>query len=150
MTTRYPVQIQTKREDGRLIVKATTSIERIAQIRQNPDQELRAIELDCQLALVTAREAISFGSNTRRRDPRAFWFAAKALREFLERLKDSGFYLVQQNDSLGAALEVSGVSVKKLLAFHKRFPDVRLVDPSISWKKYRDNQVSRQPITVQR
>lgn len=143
MTMQYPVQIQVQKEGNRFTVKATTSVEKVTREAQNPEQELRGIELDCSLTLTTAREAIDVGGRGKRHDPRAYWLAAKALADFLDRLRQSGFYLVNQNKTLGSALDSSDSSVKKLLAFYRRFPELRLVDPTIPWKKYRDNQVPR-------
>lgn len=143
MTMQYPVQIQVQKEGNRFTVKATTSVEKLTREAQNPEQELRGIELDCSLTLTTAREAMNVGGHGKRHDPRAYWLAAKALADFLDRLRQSGFYLVNQNKILGGALDSSESSVKKLLAFYRRFPELRLVDPATPWKKYRDNQVPR-------
>lgn len=140
---RYPVQLQIKREGGTLAVKAATSVELVAREARNPDQELRGIEIDCAIALATAQAAMTQPDRRNRRDPRAYWFAAKALSDFLDRLRQASFYLVHQNATFANALGCSEVSIRKLLAFYRRFPDIRLVDLSIPWAKYRDNEVRR-------
>jgi len=60
---------------------------------------------------------------------------------FLHRIDNLGFYLVNQNRVLGAGIGMSESSIKRIIAFRKRFPDIARVNPTISWSKYRENKV---------
>ena len=60
---------------------------------------------------------------------------------FLERIDDIGFYLLNQNRTLSRDIGVSETSIKKIVAFRKRFKKLSKVNPAIPWAKYRDNKV---------
>ena len=74
-------------------------------------------------------------------DPRVYWLIGDRLMAFLRRIDNLGFYLVDQNKTLGESIGMSGSSVSRITAFRRRFPDIAQVDPGILWSEYRENKV---------
>ena len=64
-------------------------------------------------------------SKSKKADVRLYWIASDSVMRYLTRLDDLGFYLMQQNKTLGRDTGLSVGSVQKLLAFRKQFKKFR-------------------------
>ena len=143
--TQYPVVIEATATEKGFHVRATTSISRALTDAKSLQAELRCIEIDYRTTLAAVREALRATGKGRFRDPRAFWFAGKALAEFIARLEAHGFYLVEKNITPAKHLGISRASVEKMMAFYSRYPDPFAIDISVPWTLYRDNKEPRGP-----
>jgi len=142
MTRRFPIIIRTDDKSGSPRIRATTSVERLAQPSRGVERDLRAVELDYAVTLAAVKEALAQAARPEHRhDPRAYWLAGGAILSLVDRMSENGFYLVRQNATLARDLGLAEVSVRKVVAFRRRFPRISDVDPSIPWAKYRDNRV---------
>ncbi len=138
MKEKHPLKI-VKNKDN--IFKATTSVNKLNDNTRNVRQELNFVEVDYAVLIETVHRFLGFSSK-RRVDPRLFWLIGDIMLRFFERLDEIGFYLIQQNRTLARDIGISESSTKKILSFRKRFPRISMVNPTISWAKYRDNKVS--------
>ena len=77
----------------------------------------------------------------KRVNPRFYWLIGDLVLVFLSRIDSLGYYVVDQNDTLGKSVGLSGSSIRRIIAFRRRFSDIALVDPGIAWSEYRDNKV---------
>ncbi len=142
MTRRFPIIVRMDNSSDPPRIRATTSVERLAQPSRGVERDLRAVELDYAVTLAAVREALTQAARPEHRhDARAYWLAGSAILSLLDRLSENGFYLVRQNATLARDLGLAEVSVRKVVAFRRRFPRISDVDPSIPWAKYRDNRV---------
>jgi len=121
--------------------KATTSIDKLNEKSRNIRQELTYLENDYTVLIKTIRDTIAVSSQNRRVDPCLYWLVGDNIIRFLERIDDIGFYLMQQNRTLARDIGVSESSIKKIVSFRRRFSKLSMVNPTISWAKYRDNKV---------
>jgi hypothetical protein len=138
--TQYPVVLETKAAGDKTRVKATTSIERALADDKSLEAELRFIEIDYQASIAAARTALASAGTGMYRDQRAYWLAGKYLADFMERLERHGFYLVDMNKTPARHLGMSESSIKRIIAFYRRYPDPRRIDLKIPWSTYRDNK----------
>lgn len=74
-------------------------------------------------------------------DPRVYWLAGDHMHLFLDKIDSLGFYLVDQYETLGKSIGFSETSVRRIIAFRRRFPDIVRVDPAVPWAEYRENKV---------
>ncbi len=137
MKEKYPLKI-VRTEDN--IFKATTSVNKINDNTKNVRQELGFVEVDYAVLIETVHRLFNLSSK-KGVDPRLFWLIGDAILRFFERLDEMGFYLIQQNLTLARDTGVSESSIKKILSFRKRFPRMSMINPAISWAKYRNNKV---------
>ena len=121
--------------------KATTSISKLKEGSRNIRQELSYLELDYAILIKVARDPISKFFGSKKTDPRFYWLVGDYILSFVKRIDDLGYYLVQQNQTLSKSMGISQSSLKKILSFRKRFQNISLINPAISWTKYRDNKV---------
>jgi len=140
MTTKFPIQIVKKNEQNKEFA-AITSISIVTSASRSIRRELRFVEQDYTILVRSVCDTLNMTSKRKNSDPRLYWIAANAIDEFLGRINDIGFYLAKQNKTLARDIGLSESSIKKILAFRRRFPRISLVDPSISWVKYRTNRV---------
>jgi hypothetical protein len=136
----HPIKILAVPSDGHRKFVAGTSL---AGVADDPDSTrflLQGIELEYRTAVAAAREALQTARRGRRVDPRAYWWAAKYINDFLERLKSYGFFLENASQTLCRDLAVSRSSITKMLAFYRRVPDPGRIDPAVSWNRYRENK----------
>ncbi len=138
--TQYPVVIEVTGTGDRSRVKATTSIERALEGGRSIEADLRFVEMDYQATLAGAGAALASAGRSRYRDPRAYWLAGRFLADFLDRLEMHDFYLVDMNKAPARHLGVSESSIKRIIAFYRRYPDQRNIDMTIPWSTYRDNK----------
>jgi hypothetical protein len=137
MKENHPLKI-VKNKDN--IFKATTSVNKVTDNTKNVRQELCLVEVDYTVLIETVHRFLGFSSKWRV-DPRLFWLIGDTMLRFFELLDEIGFYLIQQNQTLARDIGISESSIRKILSFRKRFPGISMVDPTILWSKYRDNQV---------
>jgi hypothetical protein len=137
MREKFPLKILEKNNQ----FKVATSLEKIKEKSRNIRQELSYLELDYTILMKTVRETISISSGSKKLDPRFYWLVGDYTLNFISRIDDLGYYLLQQNQTLSKSMGISQSSFKKILSFRKRFPKMSLVNPGISWAKYRDNKV---------
>lgn len=121
--------------------KAATSISKLKEKSGNIRQELSYLESDYTILIKTLRETMSRYFGSKRLDPRFYWLVGDYVINFVKRIEDLGYYLLQQNQTLAKSMGISQSSLKKILSFRKRFPKISLVKPGIPWAKYRDNKV---------
>ncbi len=139
MKDRFPLRIL--EQDGRY--KATTSVIDLQSRSRRIRQDMGYIEFDYSVtvrAIQDIRGTVQ-ENKVKKADPRAFWLIGDILLAFLHRIDNLGFYLVNQNRVLGEGIGMSESSIKRIIAFRKRFPDIARVNPTISWSKYRENKV---------
>jgi hypothetical protein len=141
MKYRYPLKIHKIEKKGKTFYKAAAAIEKLRVSSGNFFAELKCAEIDYEITLATAKKALSLSAANKRSDPRAYWFVGKALNDYLARLEEMGFYLLKQNRTFSRDLGISESSVKKILAFQRRYPNLTMIDSSIPWSRYRDNKV---------
>lgn len=139
MRGKFPLRMIRKRKSMEL--KATTSLERVADISANIRQELSYLEQDYKLMVNAVQSILGFAKENKRPDPRLYWLAGDAMVNFLNRIDEVGFYLVDQNNTIARDIGVSESQVERIKAFRRRFRRISLVDPHIAWAKYRGNKV---------
>ena len=139
MRDKYPLRIIRKEQS--MEFKATTSLDKVADVSANIRQELGYLEHDYKFMVNAVQAALGFVREDKPSDPRLYWLAGDAIVNFLNRIDEIGFYLVDQNDTIARDIGVSEVQVRKIKAFRRRFPRISFVDPSVPWARYRDNQV---------
>jgi hypothetical protein len=137
MKEKYPIKIVVDKENQ---FKAATSLNKIVDDSKNTRKELSYVEGDYTTLIDTTRRLLAISSK-KGVDPRLFWLIGENIVRFLERLNEIGFYLMQQNRTLARDIGISESSIEKILSFRKRFPSISLINPEISWAKYRDNKV---------
>ena len=137
MRDKFPLRII----EGNNQFKAATSIDKLKENSSNIRQELSYLELDYTILVKTVRKTMSMSSESKKLDPRVFWLVGDHILNFVKRIDDLGYYLLQQNQTLSKSMGISQSSLRKILSFRKRFSTISLVNPEISWAKYRDNKV---------
>ena len=137
MRDKFPLRIiydQQKKQ-----IKFATSIDKLYKKSANIRQELAYLEKDYSILIKSIRDTVS--TKSKKIDPRLYWLMGDSIVRFLERIDDIGFYLLNQNKTLARDIGVSETSIKKIMAFRKRFKKLSKVNPAIPWAKYRDNKV---------
>ncbi len=138
MKSKFPVKIVKQNNQFR----ATTSISQLKEKTCNIRQDLSYIAIDYSVLISTIQVFLGLLNNSKcKKNPRIFWVIGDYIIAFLKRMDQLGYYLVQQNTTLGKSIGISESSVEKVISFYKRFSNIKLIDPSISWAKYRDNKV---------
>lgn len=137
MREKFPLRIMEKNNE----FKAATSLDKIKEKSRNIRQELNYLELDYTILMKTVRETISISTGGKKSDPRFYWLVGDYTLNFIRRIDDLGYYLLQQNQTLSKGMGISQSSLKRILSFRKRFPKMSLVNPGIPWAKYRENKV---------
>ncbi|NWF53152.1 MAG: hypothetical protein HXY47_08765 [Nitrospirae bacterium] len=137
--SKFPLKILKSNQKDKF--KITTSIDNISRRSTNIRQELSYLEEDYSLLIKIIRDVIFLSSKSKKADPRLFWLAGEYIYRFLERIENMDFYLIKQNNTIARDVGVSESSIKKILAFRKRFVKLSMINPSIPWKKYRDNKI---------
>lgn len=141
MKQKFAIRIlRHKAEDG-LVFRAAASVEALRAADPALRKQLGLIELDYSGTVAAARTYARATSLSAGCDARAYWLIGNAVYDFLKRLGALGFYLAKQNETLARDLGISESSLGKILGFHRRFPDIALVDSTIPWEKYRSNKV---------
>ncbi len=140
---KYPLKIIKDKITGRC--KAATSIDKLNDETKNIRQELSFIETDYTVLLNGIKGLLSEAviRNKKKTDPRLYWLLGENIIHFIERLDDLGFYIVKQNKTLAADIGMSESSIGKIISFRKRFSKISMLDPNISWSKYRDNKTAK-------
>ncbi len=107
-------------------------------------QELSFIETDYTVLLSGIKGLLSEAviRSKKKTDPRLYWLIGENIIHFIERLDDMGFYIVKQNKTFAADIGISESSIGKIISFRKRFSKISMLDPNISWSKYRDNKTA--------
>jgi hypothetical protein len=136
---KFPIKILKGNQKDKF--KVTTSLDNISRRSANMRQELSYLEEDYSLLIRIIRDVIFLSSKSKRADPRLFWLAGEYIYRFLERIDNMDFYLIKQNITIARDVGVSESSIKKILAFRKRFEKLSMVNPSIPWTKYRENKI---------
>ncbi len=122
--------------------KAATSLEILAGESKNIRQTLVYMEKDYSLLIKLIRDAIAVSAQGKRVDPRLYWLVGDNIVRFLGRIDVLGFYLAQQISVLARSIETSESFIQTLISFRMRFSNISLVNPAISWTKYKENKVS--------
>ena len=137
---RFPLKIIKDKLNNRH--KAATSIDKLNDETKNIQQELNFIETDYTILLSYIRGLLSEAAmrSKKKTDPRLYWLIGENIIRFIERLDDLGFYLLGQNKTFAADIGISESSVGRIISFRKRFSKISMLDPKISWSKYRDNK----------
>ncbi|MGC8554740.1 MAG: hypothetical protein ACP5NA_04550 [Candidatus Acidulodesulfobacterium sp.] len=140
---KFPLKIIKDKLTGRC--KAATSLEKLSDDTKNIRQELSFIETDYTILLSDIRELLSQAAmrSKKKTDPRLYWLLGENILRFIERLDDLGFYIVKQNKTFAADTGMSESSIGKIISFRKRFSKISMLDPEISWSKYRDNKTAK-------
>jgi hypothetical protein len=138
---KFPLKIIKDKLTGRY--KAATSIGKLNDGTKNIQQELSFIETDYTILLSAIRGLLSEAAmrSKKKADPRLYWLIGENIIRFIERLDDLGFYLLKQNKTFAADIDISESSIGRIISFRKRFSKISKLCPKISWSKYRDNKV---------
>ncbi|MGB9834909.1 MAG: hypothetical protein ACPLPW_08110 [bacterium] len=139
MKDKFPLKI-IRNEEGTKF-KAATSLDKLKAIQRNIRLELGFLEKYYLLLVQNAQNAIWDIKNSQRVDPRMYWTLGDFILRFLEIIEELGFYLWHQNWTLARDIGISESSIRKIIAFRRRFPKLSMVDPKIPWVKYRGNKV---------
>lgn len=141
MKDKFPIKIHRRDHEQGVKFIAMTSLEKIMKMSQGIEHQLKFVELDYTVTLTAAREALNSSKQKNKGDVLAFWLLGNILVEFMQRLEEMGFYLVNPNATFARDLGLGASSIKKILSFRKRFPTVLSIDPTVSWSQYRNNKV---------
>lgn len=139
MEVRQPIRIVN--QNGQF--KVSASLETFSYKKRKVLDDLKLIEVDYKATIMFIRELLKFEEKHKkpRKDPRTFWIIGNSIDSFIKRLESLGYYLVDQYKTFGVCIGVSYSSLKKIVYFYRRIPDINLIDPSISWQKYRENKL---------
>lgn len=140
MKIKYPLKI-IKSEHQKNRFKATTSIDKLKEDSRGIRKDLSYLEKDYLLLINNIKDALLERSENKKIDPRLYWLMGENIVNFLERINDIGFYLIHQNITIARDVGVSESSIKKIISFRRRFIKLSSINPSIPWKKYRDNKI---------
>ena len=127
MRDKFPLRIiydQQKKQ-----ITFATSIDKLYKKSVNIRQELAYLEKDYSVLINSIRDAVS--AKSKKEDPRLYWLMGDIIVRFLERIDDIGFYRLNQNRTLSRDIGVSETSIKKIMAFRKRFKKLSKVNPAI-------------------
>jgi|YelNatPaOPRAMG01_1025707.scaffolds.fasta_scaffold46555_1 hypothetical protein len=139
MKDKFPLKI-IRNEEGTKF-KAATSLDKLKTSQRNIRLELGFLEKYYLLLVENAQSAIWDIKNSQRVDPRMYWILGDFILRFLEIIEELGFYFWHQNWTLARDIGISESSIRKIIAFRRRFPELSMVDPKIPWVKYRANKV---------
>ncbi len=139
MKDRFPLRIL--EQDGRY--KATTSVIELQSKSRRIRQDMGYIEFDYTVMVKAIRNIWKEARHRKgkKADPRTYWLVGEYMYLFLDRIDSLGYYLVNQNETLGKSIGFSETSVRRIIAFRRRFPDIVRVDPGVPWAEYRENKV---------
>ncbi|HAA84971.1 MAG TPA: hypothetical protein DCE14_01290 [Kosmotogaceae bacterium] len=139
MKDKLPVRIL--EQNGR--IKVTTSVSQLNSKSGSIRQDMGYIEFDYSVTVKIIEDILKGikENKGKRVDPRFYWLIGDLVLVFLSRIDSLGYYMVDQNDTLGKSVGLSGSSIRRIIAFRRRFSDIALVDPGIAWSEYRDNKV---------
>lgn len=140
MKTGFPVQIHRRQEGSRIRFIAATSLDKLFDGTSTPLEQLKSIQVAYEMTLAAARRALEMAHQDKRVAPHPLWLLADQLKHFTDLLNGMRFYLWKANATFARDLGISQSSVEKLRSFHKRFPDITMVDPMVPWKRYRENK----------
>ena len=131
---KFPVRVEADGgNDGPF--KAATSISSLSGGPGNIRRELAFVETDYALLIKGLRAVLS--SAERKADPRLYRLAGDNIIRYFERLDDAGFYLLEQNKTIGRDVGLSDSSIGKMTAFRRRYRKISMVDPSATWSSCR-------------
>lgn len=139
MKDKFPLKIIGNEEGTKF--KAATSLDKLKASQRNIRLELGFLEKYYLLLVQTARNALRDIKDSQRVDPRMYWTLGDLIIRFLEIIEELGFYFWHQNWTLARDIGISESSIRKIIAFRRRFPQLSMVDPKIPWVKYRGNKV---------
>lgn len=140
MSKRYPVRIHRRDDRGAPRFRATTALEKLADAPEQLEAQLRDLVDAYTRALATAQAALADAKRAPRERTRAYWRVGQAIRDFETTLAAAGFYLVAQTATFARDLGVHQGSLRKVLAFHRQFPDAAALDPQMKWSGYRERR----------
>ncbi len=139
MNERFPIHIHRRNENGTRKFLATTALVKLAdspdqlqaQLREIADTYARAVEV-VRLELDVARRDKGERARTGASAGRSATLKRRSTRR--------GVYLVSQTDTFARDLALHAGSLRKILAFQKRFPEVDALDSQTAWMHYRERQ----------
>ena len=137
MKNKLPLKILIQKDRFKIAI----SLEILGDESKNIRQTLTYLEKDYALLIKFIQEAVAVSAQGKRVDPRLYWLAGDNIVRFLERIDALGFYLVQQTSVLARSIAISESFLQTLISFRLRFSNIALVDPAISWTKYKENKV---------
>ncbi len=139
MIDRLPLRIL--EQDGRY--KATTSVIELQSKSRRVRQDMGYVEFDYAVMVKAIQDIWKEAQDRKgkKADPRVYWLVGDYMYLFLHRIDNLGYYLVDQNETLGKSIGFSETSVRRVIAFRRRFPNIARVDPGIPWAEYRENKV---------
>jgi len=140
MKDKFPVTI-IKSNDSERPFKVATLLDKVIDTSKNIRQDLTFWEFDYATLINTILYMKRLIQESKEKDPRMYWRLGDEIITFFERLESCGFYLANQDKTLARDTGFPLSSIKKIIAFRRRFSNLSLVDPTISWAKYRDNKV---------
>lgn len=143
MSRKFPVRIVNA--GGARGNSFTTSIAKLAEGSGRLRKDLNYLEADFSALIAAVKQCVARASPGRAVDPRLMWLAADHIQQFLVRLDDAGFYLQSPSEALATHLGMAAGTIRKLLAFRRRFPRLHMVDPTVAWSKYRENKTPKPP-----
>jgi len=115
-----------------------TSLSNVSQVQRT----LENVAVDYEITIAAAVQVREKLKNMKSKDARLYWHLGAFVQSFLSRLHARGFYLVQQNATLGTHLGMSASSIKKVLGFYRRFGSTDSLNPNIPWQHYRNNNAA--------
>lgn len=138
MNERFPIHIHRRDENGATKFLATTALVKLADSPDRLQAQLRDLTDTYARAVEAARHELDAARRDQGERARAYWRVGKAVRNFEATLDAAGFYLVSQTDTFARDLAVHPGSLRKILAFQKRFPEVDALDSQTAWMRYRE------------
>ena len=129
MNARYAVRIH--RRGDRFV--ATTALEKLASDPGRIDAQLRDIADAYARAVAAFREALADGQRGARGRGAAYWRAGQTIVDFENALSAAGFYLVTQNAAFARDLGMNAGTLRKIIAYRRRNPDVNALDATSYW-----------------
>ncbi|HEX7593527.1 MAG TPA: hypothetical protein VF429_05075 [Anaerolineae bacterium] len=140
MNERFPIHIHRRDENGTRKFLATTALVKLADSPDRLQAQLGELADTYARAVEVARLELDVARRDQGERTRAYWRVGKAIRDFEATLDAAGFYLVSQTDTFARDLALHSGSLRKILAFQKRFPEVDALDSQTAWMRYRERQ----------
>ncbi|MCM8789361.1 MAG: hypothetical protein NC907_06200 [Candidatus Omnitrophica bacterium] len=118
--------------------KAITSIQELQSGVKNVRKNLTYIEDDYEILITTIRRILELLSKEKsgRIDARFYWLIGDYIISFLNRIDSLGYYIPEQNATIGKCTGVSETTIYRIVSLRKKIGNLSFIDPDIPWTKY--------------
>ncbi len=134
MTGKFPLKII--KQDNKF--RAATSFQEIQKRAKHIRQDLTYIESDYEILMTAIQKTLELAEkeNSKRIDARFYWLIGDYILSFLSRVDSLGYYLLEQNTTIGKHLGVSKTTIYRILVLRRKIEAPVFIDPDVPWTKY--------------